>query len=128
MIKLYTDAATKGSRGKTGLGVLVIVDHQQFPISQSILEATNHEGEFAAAIAGFSYLKDHFAANETILYYTDSRLVSDALGKKYSKNYQLQYERLAQLVDYFQMVVTYWIPEKQNQGAHQLANQALHSH
>lgn len=126
MIKLYTDAATHGHVGKTGLGILIVNNHQQQIVQDVLPSATNHEGEFAAAITGFRYLVENYDPSETILYYTDSRLVCDALGKKYSKNYETQYQTLAELVDYFQLVITYWVPEKENQGAHNLANQALH--
>lgn len=125
MIKIYTDAATKGNPGPTGLGILIIDQHHQQQLSQTIDQATNHEGEFAAAIAGFQYLVDHYSHSETVLFYTDSRLLSDAVGKNYSKHYKLQLDQLNQLMDQFTTVVTQWISERENHGAHNLANQAL---
>ncbi|MEY8441494.1 ribonuclease HI family protein [Lactobacillaceae bacterium 24-114] len=125
MIKLYTDAATKGNPGPTGLGILIVDQHQQKQLSQALPLATNHEGEFAAAIAGFTYLMKHYPHNETVLFYTDSRLLSDAIGKNYSKNFAEQLSELNQLIDQFTTVVTQWITERENHGAHNLANQAL---
>ena len=104
MIKMYTDAATKGNPGPTGLGVLIIDQHNQQQL----------------------YLLDHYDHQQTILYYTDSRLLSDAIAKNYSKHYQNLLNQLNQLVNQETMVVTRWIPEKDNHGAHHLANQALH--
>ena len=121
MLKIYTDAATKGNPGPTGLGILIINQHQQHQLSQTLESATNHEGEFAAAIAGFQYLVDHYDH----LFYTDSRLLSDAIGKNYTKHYQSQLEQLNQLLSQFTTVVTQWISERENHGAHNLANQAL---
>lgn len=125
MLKIYTDAATLGNPGPTGLGVLIVNDQQQTQLKQGVPVATNHEGEFKAAIVGFEYLVHHYAATETVLFYTDSRLVSDAIGKNRSKKFAEQLKTLTNYLDYFTLVVTQWVPEKQNQGAHQLANQAL---
>ena len=87
MIKIFTDAATKGNPGPTGLGIIIIANHKQIqlaiPVDKERMD--NHHGEFAAAHFGFKYLIDHFPT-----------------------------------------VVTQWIPESQNRGAHNLANQALH--
>ena len=49
MIKLYTDAATKGNPGPTGLGALVLADHQQFQLTSTVANCDNQQGEFAAA-------------------------------------------------------------------------------
>ena len=125
MLKIYTDAATKGNPGPTGLGILIINQHQQQQLSQTLESATNHEGEFAAAIAGFQCLVDHYDHQETVLFYTDSRLLSDAIGKNYTKHYQSQLKQLNQLLSQFTTVVTQWISEHENHGAHHLANQAL---
>lgn len=125
MIKIYTDAASKGNPGPTGLGALIIADHQQFQLSTPYQQTDNHHGEFAAAIFGFQYLVDHFAQQQPVLFYTDSRILSDAIGKNYTKHYKEELAQLNQLMEHFSTVVTQWIPEKQNQGAHHLANQAL---
>ena len=127
MLKIYTDAATKGNPGPTGLGILIINQHQQHQLSQTLESATNHEGEFAAAIAGFQYLADHYDHQETVLFYTDSRLLSDAIGKNYTKHYQAELAQLNERLAHFPTVVTQWIPDRQNGGAHHLANQALQS-
>ena len=125
MIKLYTDAATKGNPGPTGLGALILVGHQQFQLTSTLPQADNHQGEFVAARFGFDYLIRHFPDEQTVLFYTDSRLLSDAIGKNYTKHYQSQLEQLNQLLSQFTTVVTQWISERENHGAHNLANQAL---
>ena len=125
MIKIYTDAATKGNPGPTGLGVLILADHQQFQLTDTVALADNHQGEFAAAEFGFAYLIQHFPAEQTVLFYTDSRLLSDAIGKNYAKHYQTELDRLSAKMGHFPTVVTQWVPDSQNTGAHHLANQAL---
>lgn len=126
MIKLYTDAATKGNPGPTGLGAVIVVEHRQIQVSAPHPVTDNHRGEFAAASFGFRYLLEHFSKNETILFYTDSRILSDALGKNYTKHYQPELVHLTALVDQFTTVITQWVPESHNRGAHHLALQALH--
>lgn len=125
MIKLYTDAATKGNPGPTGLGALIIIDRQQVQLSRPFTVTDNHHGEFAAAQFGFQYLLDHGKQNEPVLFYTDSRILSDAIGKNYTKHYQPELAALNNLLNKFTTVVTQWIPESKNHGAHHLANQAL---
>lgn len=126
MIKLYTDAATKGNPGPTGLGILIVNNGHQQQLKAFLPLASNHQGEFAAAIQGFAYLKKHFSNQETVLFYTDSRLLSDAVGKEHARHYEKELDELLASMDDFKMVVVQWVPEKENQGAHQLANQALH--
>ncbi|WP_251546405.1 ribonuclease HI family protein [Limosilactobacillus caecicola] len=126
MIKIYTDAATKSNPGPTGLGVLIIVDHHQIQLTDHAHDISNHTGEFLAAQLGFEYLAHNYSADEVVLFYTDSRLLSDAIGKNYAKHYQDQLAKLVATMNHFSTVITQWVPESQNHGAHHLANQALH--
>ncbi|WP_295728081.1 ribonuclease HI family protein [uncultured Limosilactobacillus sp.] len=126
MIQLFTDAATKYNPGPTGLGAVILVKQQQIQLTGHVPTASNHTGEFLAAQLGFQYLANHYSADEVVIFHTDSRLLSDAIGKHYSKHYATQLNALEALMNHFTTVVTRWIPEKQNHGAHHLANQALH--
>lgn len=47
------------------------------------------------------------------------------LAKIIVKHYKLQLDQLNHLMDQFTTVVTQWISERENHGAHNLANQAL---
>lgn len=125
MISIYTDAATKGNPGPTGLGILVVVNKKQTQLTATLPHASNHEGEFAAAINGFEYLLKNFNHHELVMFNADSRLLSDAVSKRYAKHFAPQLATLLKLMDQFDTVVTRWIPEKENHGAHHLANQAL---
>lgn len=126
MITIHTDAATKGNPGPTGLGILIVANKQQHQLTGSLRCASNHQGEFAAAIQGFQYLVDHYQPNELVMFETDSKLLSDSIKKSYAKHYGDQLTTLMKLIDYFDAVVTQWVPDSQNHGAHHLANQALH--
>lgn len=126
IIKVFTDAACHGNPGPTGLGVLILQQGKQIQLTGSNPLMNNHQGEFAAAIMAFKYLQKEFSPSDTVLFYTDSRLLSDSVGKNHSRHYAGQLDALTNLMDYFQLVVTQWIPDQKNHGAHHLANEALH--
>lgn len=125
MYTLYTDAATQPQTGLSAGGILIIHDHQQTQVKTPLQATTNHQAEFETARIGFERLLAVVTdpAQATVLFYTDSQLVSDSLAK----HYQSLVDALLQAQAPFQLVLTQWVPEKQNQGAHTLANQALHS-
>ena len=125
MIKLYTDAATKGDPGPTGLGALILADQQQIQVKKFAGQYSNHQGEFLAAQFGFQTLIERYPDADVIFFLTDSRLLADAIGKNYSKHYPDELAALLALIDHFSTVSTQWVPEKENHGAHHLANQAL---
>ncbi|WP_203641225.1 ribonuclease HI family protein [Levilactobacillus andaensis] len=129
MYSLYTDAATQPQSGLSAGGILIIHDHQQTQLKAVLHATTNHTAEFEIARLGFEKLAalvGDQAQQATVLFYTDSQIVSDSLAKHYAKHYQKLVDELLAAQAPFQLVLTQWVPEKQNQGAHTLANQALH--
>ncbi|HAT54198.1 MAG TPA: ribonuclease HI [Lactobacillus sp.] len=131
MIKLYTDAASvaihpKMKQQPSGAGILVVQNGHQYPFKQKVTAVDNHEAEFQAAIIGFQTAKTMATSDETVMFFTDSRLVADAVGKGVTKHYPVLTDELLALQDSFALVVTQWVPDHQNMGAHRLALQALH--
>ncbi|QMU07687.1 ribonuclease HI family protein [Levilactobacillus suantsaii] len=130
MYSLYTDAATQPQSGLSAGGILLIHDHQQTQTSLPLQATTNHLAEFEVATLAFTRLAHTLGAQcatTTVLFYTDSLLVSQSVAKRYAKHYQSEVDALLSAQRPFQLVLTQWVPEKQNQGAHTLANQALHA-
>ena len=125
MIRLYTDAATKGNHGIGGIGILVVAPGVHDQTHAPLPEMSNHEAEFAAAKAGFERLLA-LKLSGMVSYRSDSRLVIDALNKGYAKHYATELTELLAVVDRFDPVICQWIPERQNHGAHALAQQGLH--
>lgn len=125
MVKLYTDAAIKGNHGLGGIGILIVAAKEQIQLHQPLTPMTNHEAEFLAAIAGFQALLDRDLTGP-VSFYSDSQIVIDALNKRYAKHYSDYVTKLLALCDQFSLVVWQWIPDRQNQGAHMLAQQGLH--
>ncbi|MGX7419267.1 ribonuclease HI family protein [Carnobacterium gallinarum] len=128
MLKLYTDASTKGNPGPSGAGVVVISDtiYKQltFPLPTIL---TNHEAEFEALICGLSYLREQNLHDETLMIYTDSKIVATAVDRNYVKkeNYQIYLTEINALLAPFELTFINWIAENQNKGADHLARQAL---
>lgn len=129
MFSLYTDAATQPQSGLSAGGILIIHDHQQTQLKTLLTATTNHTAEFEVARLGFEALLKQVddAAETTVLFYTDSKIVSDSVAKRYAKHYQHLVDDLLAVQAPFQLVLTQWVPERENRGAHTLANQALHS-
>lgn len=124
MNKLYTDAATKGNVGLGGIGILIIAEGQQDQTHLPLPQTTNHEAEFQAAIAGFRRLLA-LGLTGPVSFYSDSKLVIEALDKNYAKHYADYVTELAALVSQFPLVLWQWLPDHQNRGAHMLAQQGL---
>ncbi|GEK27719.1 ribonuclease HI family protein [Furfurilactobacillus siliginis] len=131
IIKLYVDAASNAQHptadSQSGAGILIIENGTQHQMKQIVPAPDNHQAEFLAAIAGFSAVAKMTNTDTTVMFFTDSRLVADAVGKGSMKHYPELTTELLALQDHFQLVITQWIPERDNHGAHQLALQALHS-
>ncbi|WP_105956019.1 ribonuclease HI family protein [Apilactobacillus quenuiae] len=127
MFKLYTDAATMNKLGYSSGGILIIHNKRQIQIKVKLKANNNHDAEFEACLMGFKKVKEIAEKNETIIYYTDSKIVYDSLEKRYAKHYQLQLNKILSLQDSFSLVINNWISDKKNEGAHNLAQQALHS-
>lgn len=109
-------------------GILIVHDGQQSQLKLPLQATDNHHAEYLAAIAGFKALINQLKTDTkqiTVLYYTDSKIVADSVEKQYAKHYQSLVDELLILQAQFGLVVTRWVPEKQNQGAHHLAQQAL---
>ena len=125
MLKLYTDGATKGNPGPTGIGVLVTGLPHQIQHHAALPPMSNHEAEFAAAIAGFTLLRDAGLTTASVAFYSDSKLVVQAIEKRYAKHYPRLTADLLALIDQFPLVLPNWLPDRQNRGAHMLAQQGL---
>ncbi|MFB9770486.1 ribonuclease HI family protein [Lactiplantibacillus modestisalitolerans] len=125
-MQLYTDAALAPKSGRCAAGMLLINAGHQSPYKQALPATDNHTAEFLAAIAGFKILIDTYGPNQTVFFYTDSQIVAESVDKAYSKHYAVELATLLNLQDQCQLVVTQWIAESANRGAHQLAQQALH--
>ncbi|SER12044.1 ribonuclease HI [Gracilibacillus ureilyticus] len=126
MLKVYTDAATKGYPGPSGIGVYIKNETESFTISKFIGEFSNHEAEFIAVIEALSYCQEFFP-NEILSFRSDSKLVVETVEKQFVKNkvFKPYHEKISKMSEVFPYFFIKWIPEKQNHHADQLARKAL---
>lgn len=128
MIKMYTDASTKNNPGPTGIGIVISTDHRynqlSIPLENTI---SNHEAEFEALLKGLTYLIEYKLNNETLMMYTDSKLLASAINKNYVKKevFKDYLSRIQEKLNHFPLFFIQWIPESHNKGADHLAKQAL---
>ncbi len=128
MIKLYTDAAVKGNPGKTGIGILVVTDDQQYQQSIPLKdEWNNHQAEFIAVKLGLEWLIKNNLHQQLVFCYTDSQIVAQSIKKKYAKesSFQELLKDILTLMAMFQFISVEWVPQAKNKGADNLARQAL---
>ncbi|EST90031.1 ribonuclease HI family protein [Vagococcus lutrae] len=128
MLKIYVDAATKGNPGPSGIGIVLIGDHNLYeqhaiPIS----DRSNHEAEFRAVEWALEYVLNRQWENQTIFMFTDSKVVSQVIERGHTKNQDFApyLQRINHMIDHCHLFILQWIPEKQNKGADNLARQAL---
>ena len=79
-VEIYTDGAAKGNPGNGGYGVVLLSGKHRKEISQGFKLTTNNRMELLAVIIGLESLKKD---GETVMVYSDSRYVVDAVEKKW---------------------------------------------
>jgi ribonuclease HI len=125
MLKLYTDAATKGNPGLSAAGLLIVDGTHTIERTVELGQMDNHSAEFAAAIAGLELLLEQGYAGQNVSLFSDSQVLIDALGKGYSKHHAAALERLQELADNFPLLIPSWQSDRVNKGAHTLALRRL---
>ena len=79
-VEIYTDGAAKGNPGRGGYGVVLLSGKHRKEISQGFKLTTNNRMELLAVIIGLESLKKD---SETVIIYSDSKYVVDAVEKKW---------------------------------------------
>lgn len=79
-VEIYTDGAAKGNPGNGGYGVVLLSGKHRKEISQGFKLTTNNRMELLAVIVGLESLKKD---GETVIIYSDSKYVVDAVEKKW---------------------------------------------
>lgn len=130
MLRIYVDAATKGNPGPSGGGIVLVGDSLHEQIQLFLGECSNHEAEFRIFIHALKLLMDRQFTKESILIYSDSKIVVETFEKKHTKNplFKPYLTIFQELEACFSLLIIQWIPETKNKGADTLARQALQKH
>ncbi|AYW50409.1 MAG: ribonuclease HI family protein [Tetragenococcus halophilus] len=127
MIKSYIDASTKGNPGPSGGGIVLLGEDIYEQESFALTQLTNHQAEFAV----FSHLLDILYKRDlhtqTILVYTDSKILAQTVQKDYTKNrdFKKYLVEIQEKLTNFPLLLIEWVPESKNKGADHLARQGL---
>lgn len=127
MVEVYIDGASAGNPGPSGAGVFINykdgnVEHH----SSFVGTLSNHEAEFEALLWALTLCRERQI--KIASFRTDSKLIEDAIEKRYVKNvlYQDYLQSALSIIDNdFDLFFIKWVPSKQNQQADQLARQAI---
>lgn len=126
LIEVYIDGASAGNPGPSGAGVFINNYGELIRKSYPLENMSNHEAEFHALLKALSLCKE--LGFRTISIRTDSKILDDALNKKYVKREAfrtLLNSALVQIEEDFDYVFVKWISSKQNNDADQLAKRAI---
>ena len=125
MIQLFTDGASSGSPGTSGIGLFLKGEGHILHISEPIADTNNHEAEFIALIRGLEEARA--LGTDFVLAHTDSKTVADAVQAKRTSNrtFQPYVQRLLTLIGTFDQCYVRWIPRKENRAADTLARRAI---
>lgn len=126
MIEVYTDAASRGNPGESGVGIVIKKEKRYEEYSFSVGVLTNHEAEFHAVIKALEICMEKYP-NEVLSFRTDSKVVVDTIEKNHTKNKKFQplLEEIRNLSHTFPLFFIKWIPEKDNKNADRLARKSI---
>lgn len=126
MIEVFTDGASRGNPGESGIGIVLKKNKESDEYAFPLGSMTNHEAEFYAVIRALEICRDKYP-DEIISVRTDSKVVVDTVEKNHTKNktFLPLLEQIHMLSQEFPLFFIKWIPEKQNQQADRLAREAI---
>lgn len=127
MLNVYTDGASAGNPGPSGLGLLITGENIHQQINLPLPDMDNHEAEWVAICYALHYLIKNNDTNQTIILHSDSKTAMQIIQQNQTKNPKFKpYLNFIQAhTDFFPLILFQWIPEKQNKGADSLAKQGL---
>lgn len=127
MATLYIDAAARPNP-KTAAGAAVFkIDGRTVKYSTFLGPLDNHEAEWATLL--FSVKKARELNIDSLIVYTDSKVISDSFDRNYVKNSKFRpfFDKIQREVKDFNLFLISHTPRKMNKGADALAKETLHA-
>lgn len=128
MIKMFIDGSANPKKKISGVGILLIESKEQIQISEKLDGVfDNHVAEILALDYALDYLLKKNKENELIFCHSDSKMLVDAVEKRYSRkeNHQIHLQTIFKQLESFSQFYLKWIPEKDNSGADHLARKGM---
>ena len=125
MIELYTDGASAGNPGISGIGIYITGEGYSLKLSEPIPPCDNHTAEFMAFIRGLEEAAK--LSNGILSARSDSQLVVQAVEKQFVKNpaYKPLLKKALKLISNFEYFFIKWISDDTNKAADALAREAI---
>lgn len=132
-IKVFTDGASKGNPGKSGIGILIANDKNEELLTHSeyIGETTNNVAEYSAFIKSLELVKSLNQAGKIkkIEFFADSELLVKQLNGQYKvrdSKLNLLHAETKSILSGLNIIYTInYIPRTENKIADRLANEAI---
>ncbi|MBS9334800.1 ribonuclease HI family protein [Fructobacillus sp. M1-13] len=126
MIQIQTDAAFRQATNEAAAGIVFIKDKVQKPLAGPLSPCqNNHEAEFKALLWGLQQINDQLDEKQVLEIQSDSKILVDALQKRYAKHFQELVDAILALIPNLELTFFVWVKDKDNKGPHQLAWQVL---
>ena len=127
-IQLYTDGASRGNPGKSGIGVVVLDGEKNIlaEVSEYIGDATNNVAEYKALIRGVEKALEFSPSRVDI--FADSELMVRQLNGRYkvrAPSILPLYNEARKLLGMLSESKVQYVPREQNSLADALANRAI---
>lgn len=123
---LYTDGASSGNPGESGIGVVLTIGDKRIELSEYIGRATNNVAEYRALLKGLEKARKLGLDKVEIL--LDSELLVKQIKGEYgvkSESLKTLYERVISLLRTFRSYSIRHIPREKNAAADRLARMAI---
>ncbi len=128
-IRIYTDGASSGNPGPSGIGVIIEFDGRTIEISRSIGKGTNNIAEYRALIAGLEKARKlSGGSRKDVEIFSDSELLVRQLNGIYKVrdlNLRKLWERVIELLRNFRSYRIIHISREENLRADELAKRAI---
>lgn len=125
---LYTDGASSGNPGESGIGVVIATEDRKIELSEYIGRATNNVAEYTALLRGLEKAKKIGLDKVDIL--LDSELLVKQIKGEYnvkSESLKVLYGKVISLLKTFNSYSIRHIPREKNADADRLARRAIKS-
>ena len=128
--KVFTDGASRGNPGESGVGVLIIDnDGKKTELKKYLGKKTNNQAEYSALILALENLS-HLKGSEIIIQ-TDSQLMANQMNGSWrvkDEGLKSLFSKAKKLSQEYKSLTIAYIPRTQNKEADRLANEAINEY
>ncbi|KRK64767.1 hypothetical protein FC72_GL002009 [Companilactobacillus tucceti DSM 20183] len=124
MIKLYTDAGLNTNLNIAAIAYVIKNNDETTTLVQQTKAVDNHYLEFLALDKALDKIIE-MKMLDILFIHSDSKILTDSIGKKYSKSYQDILDQILKKLQYFPSYFVKHIADKDNRQAHALVHQEL---